>query len=370
MTRHLTRILLAAGMAATLCGQSPAATFQLVAQLDTAALNAGVPGSVAAYGDTLYIGGLFAGGQLHRISNPLGAASNAATFGGGLPAGSTNGYVSLNTDGTTLVAATNNGGGAADVVQVYNFATNALNWASDSATLGITAAAPNDRIDGAAVDPINGHVLLTGFGSGTQHLRSAAAPGSAIVGATSSLFDGGTGNTGTGFRDVDFDNATGDIYLRAVNGVARGNRVGVTLGDYTRLDETTAGVQTIVQLADGFNSAINVEFLPANFAGGQELVIMNFRNGANTFNDQVRVYDATTVNGLVAANFVGFDGVTPFTTANAASGIYDFSYDPVNAVLYVSDFSTSQVHAFRYVPEPSALALLAAAAPLLARRRR
>jgi hypothetical protein len=100
--------------------------------------------------------------------------------------------------------------------------------------------------------------------------------------------------------------------------------------------------------------ALNVEFLPSAFAG-QNLIIFNLRSPANTFNDQVKVYDANLVNTPVAASFVLQDGVTPFTTGDATTGIYDFSYDPVNKLLYIADQSASQVHIFE----------VATAAPLL-----
>ena len=339
-------VVVFASMLSLLATSAVAVDFRLVGQLDTAALNAGVPGSVAAFGNDVYVGGLFSGGQLHRINDPLGVPVNANTFGGftSPPNPTTNGYVSLHTDGTTLVAATNNGGDEPDVVQVYTVGTDALNWESDSMALGITG----DRIDGAAVDPGTGEVLITAFGSGTQHLflpTGPPTPGTADV-TPSVLFD----NT-TGWRDVTYDRVTGDLYLRATAGVNKGVRDDLATHDYTRPDGFGAGIQSIVPINDGFDSAINVEHLPASFAG-QNLLIVNRRgNTPDTFADKIELYDADAMdasgnNSPIAAQFFLADGVTPFTTADAMSGIYDFSYDPINDVLYVSDFSTSQVHIF------------------------
>lgn len=322
-----------------------AATFQLVTQLDAAALGIGVPGSVAAYGDTLYVANLF-GGAISRINNPLGIPTVASTFG---PALSGNGRVSLNTDGVTLVAASNNSG-ANDRVESYVFGTDALNFSA------APAAYTRTRFDGAAVDPNTGNIFVTSFGSGTPLVLNPTTGVDASMSPTS-LF---VTETGTGFRDIDFDNATGDIYLRAVNGVAVGKRNG--FDDFVKLDNTTAGVQAIAfgaAVGDGTNSAINVEYVPGSM-GAPSVVIFNRRNAPDTFADQVLVYDADSVNVINTATFLTQSG-TPFTTSLAGNGIYDFSYDPVNAVLYVSDNAASQIHVFRYIPEPSAALLLAPA---------
>lgn len=349
-----TTAFLLTGLAAlgSLSAVSHAATFQLVTQLDSAALNAGVPGSVAAYGDTVYIANLF-GGQISRITDPLGTPTNANTFGAILPG---NGRVSLSTDGTTLAAASNNAG-AADTLESYAFGTDTLNFSA------LPAAYGRSRFDGAAVDPNTGNIFATGFGSGFP-LVIDPTTGADASDSPSGLFDG---PTGTGFRDIEFDNATGDIYLRAVNGVAVGGRSGAD--DFVKLNGTTAGVEAIAfgpTVGDGFNSAINVEFVPNPF--GEDLVIFNRRNAADTFADQVLVYEADAVNAPVAATFLAADG-SAFTTAAAGSGIYDFSFDPVSSLLYVSDFSTSQVHVFNVVPEPTGVLLVLGGLLIAAHRR-
>lgn len=336
------------GLCMAMAAPARAIDFRLVGQLDTAALNAGVPGSIAAYGNDVYVGGLFTGGQLHHITNPLSSPMNVNTFGALVnPGATTNGYVTLDTNGTTLVAATNNGGGSPDFVKVYTFGTDALNWESDSAALGIMGSG-GDRIDGAAVDPKTGEVLITAFGNGDQNLYLPTGPtpmpGTADP-TPSILFD-----NSTGWRDLDYNSATGDLYLRATVGINKGIRVNPATHDYTRPDGFGAGIQEIVDIDDGFDSAINLEFLPASFAG-QDLLIVNRRVNPNTFAAQIELYDPNVTDSSqnatpISANFFLADGVTPFTTANASSGIYDFSYDPINDLLYISDFSSSQVHIF------------------------
>lgn len=343
----MTRTLKSTAVLCAIFGATPiaadAATFKLVTQLDAAALEIGVPGSIAAYGDTLYVANLF-GGQIHRVTDPLGAPVKANTFGAALAG---NGRVSLSTNGFTLAAASNNAG-PSDTVESYVFGADTLNFSAQSGAYG------RSRFDGAAVDPNTGNIFVTGFGFGLPLVLNPTT-GANVSDSPTNLF---VSETGTGFRDVEFDNATGDIYLRAVNGVAVGGRVGSD--DFVKLDGTTAGVEAIAfgpTVGDGFNSAINVEFVPSSF-GGQDVVIFNRRDAANTFADQVLVYAAAAANQQQAAIFLAADG-TPFTTADASSGIYDFSYDPVGDLLYISDFSTSQIHVFRNVPEPSAALLLA-----------
>lgn len=380
--RSLCKVTLGAAVAclAAWADVAPAqVTFKLEKQLDMAALGAGQPGSVAAYDNTLYVGSLFGGARLYRIQDPLGTPSTAVMFGGlanaatngGLPNPglSTNGYVSLSTDGVTLIAATDNGGTSPDIAQSYQFAGSgtALNWGGNSGTTSMNTQ--TKTIDGAAVDPISGLVMTTGFGGDLQNFYDATTGAASSVPGANILFYPGVG---TGWKDVSYDHSTGDIYLRAWGGVARGQRVGT--GQFQTL-EGGAGVQTIVGLANNFASAINVEFLPASFAG-ENLVIVNNRDAAGTsFADIVKTYSATppssggtaTTTPVAASFFLG-DGVTPFTTAAAGSGIYDFSYNPVSNRLFISDFSTSQVHVFSVVPEPSTLVALGLAGLTLAVR--
>jgi hypothetical protein len=373
------KLAFAFGLAASVVAAQASAsvTLKLVKQLDMAQLNAGQPGSVAARGNHLYVGSLFGGATLYHIVDPVGATQPAVAFGGindaatngGLAnaGGTSNGYVSLHTDGVTLIAGTENGGATPDIAQAYQFGTTTLKWGANSGFTSLNTQ--TNRIDGIAVDPISGNVMSTGFGGDLQNFYSAASGAPVAVPGANILFYPGVG---TGWKDVAYDQATGDIYLRAVGGVARGQRIAD--GRFQTL-EGGAGVQTIVDGVNDFASAINVEYLPSSFAG-QQMVILNVRGNPNTFADQVKLFSATppsaggtATDTPIAVSFVLGDGVTPFDTTLAGSGIYDFSYDPINNLLYVSDFSSSQVHIFSNIPEPATAAVLAGAALVLLRRR-
>lgn len=362
------------GVALTFSCYADGVTFQLMGTLDTAALNAGQPGSVAAYGNDVYIGTLFGGARLHHITNPLGSPTNVNTFGGiqnaatngGLPnAGTTtNGYVSLYTDGSTLIAATDNGGATPDIAQAFQFGTDVFKWGNHAAAL---PTQNGGTIDGAAIDPTTGNAMLTCFGCDAQNFFSASTGAAQTVAGANILFYPGVG---TGWKDIDYDKSTGDIYLRAWGGIARGKKVGP--GQFQTL-EGGAGVQTIVDMDNNFVSAINVAFLPANFAG-DDLVITNYRNGSGSFSSQIKVFDATPPSSggtatetPIAATFL--DAVGGAFNPASGSGIYDFSYDPVNKKLYVSDFSRSAVYIFGAVPEPSSVILCLIAFSVLVFRR-
>jgi len=370
-------------------------TFKLAGQLDAAALGVGVPGSIAARGEHLFVGNLTGGGKLHHVLNPLTNPTKVSTFGGlndpatngGLPVlanpvadTTSDGYVSLHTDGTTLVAATTNGGmvdnsfgvpatGRADVIQAYSVASGTLLWGGNSDLLQIGGPGYQNQgnffddlsIEGAAVDPHTGRIVALAWGSAEQYLFEPSPPP-----ALASVFPNPnilTINNTTGWRDVSFSPGGEDLVAIGVDGIVRGKRLANGEHRYTQVtNPAVAGVERIVNFnafgfpfAKEFSTATNVEFLPAQFAG-QELVIFNKRNKPDIFAEQVLVYDASVPNTPVAASFVLGDGATPFTTPDASTGIYDFSYDEVNNRLFVSDFSSSQIYVFApLLPEPGDL---------------
>lgn len=352
-------------VAASAVPSSAQITLQLRTTLDGFTFGTGNPGSVAAYGDTLFVGSLFGAGTITRINNPLTSPVSAGTLSGTLPLGG-NGYVSLDTDGTTLVAASNNSG-ASDVVRVFDVATGTLRYEANPANLPGPGpgSASTQRIDGAAIDPITGNVWLTGFGGGLPTVLSPNTLTS-VSNNPSTLFAGSP--TGTGFRDINFDAATGDLYLRATNGVLGGKRVAASVDDFTTLNSlgATAGFSQIAggdfaTLQDAGRSALNIEFLPASFTGTEGIFITNTRVQAPTltpFSNQVLAFDADAgFDGMspfslnpagvpVSLTFLDADGVTPFTTAGSTDGIYDFSFDPVNEVLYIADHSNGAIYAF------------------------
>jgi len=332
----------------------------------------GRPGSVAFNGSTLYVGTLFTDARIHRINGPLSAPTYAGAFAQTGPAtGTTNGFVNLDLQGGTIIAGTNNGGVDPDVAYTFDLNGNLIGSAN-SAGLNIQGSG-GDRFDGAAVDPgwvggggAGAGVSLFAFGNGNRnHYDSSFNP-------INNAFNIFHPSLGTGTRDARYAAGTGDLFIRYVNGIGRGKRVGPH--NFTMLDGSTAGMEPIVTLPDGFNSAINVEYLPA--WGGFNLVLGNWRSsvGGINFSTRIKVFDAdATGQGLAqakAVNWLNADGSGPFDFLTVAGSIYDFSYDAGSGLLAISDWSNEKIYIFsrNAIPEPATLGLLALG--LLALRRR
>lgn len=348
--------------------------FYNVATVDTGPNGLGLarPGSVAFNGTDLFVGGAFSGNCVTKIANPLTAPSVALQFGGPTVG---NGFVSLDTYGNMVVAATNNGG-VNDIVQTFDLLGNPIG-AATGGTLLKADSNPMNRIDGAAIDP----GWLGGDGSGAGIHVAAYGVGTRQVfdPTTFANLNGGftTWNStlGSGNRDVVYDKTNGDLYLRTLNGVGRAQRVGAN--NFVKFSDGTTGVDAVIALSDGTNSAINVEYLPEfNGAGSTSAVIANFRTGTNPFEIGIQIADVAGTNLFLTANWLNADGTGPF--ADLGTGVggtvndewYDFSYDPTTKLLAISAYAQEKVYIFSgvAVPEPASLLLLGLAGLLIRRR--
>lgn len=364
MNKILSVVLTAALASTAMAVSGP--EFYLQACVDTNALGVAGPGSVAYNGTDLYVGQLFnSTAGIHRIGAPLGTPSVLNSFGGSVAG---NGWVNLDVGSNYVVGASNNSG-ANDVLRTFSLDGAAQLGSKIPGDIGRT------RFDGAAADPgwvSNGGagagVSLTSFGSGFRNQRSVDL--NTELDNAFSIF---VTNWGTGTRDIAYDEATGNMFIRMVNGVVRGNRSGPQ--NFVKLDNTTAGLEGIVFLPNVTpfpQSAINVDFLPD--WNGEDMVVLNDRfdasnplNPAPTFANRVKFYRAGALNDQVTPSFLNLDG-TPFVAADSSSGIYDFSYDASSGLLAMSDFTNSKVYFFARTPEPASLALLALAGLLIRRR--
>jgi hypothetical protein len=362
-------VIVAGLVAATAVGQ---VNLYNVATIDTGpdGLAIGVkPGSVAFNGTDLYVGSLFGGATITKISNPLASPAIAGTFGNGPTTATTNGFVNLDVYGNRIVAGTNNGGADPDLIQVFDLSGNLI-VQNDSDTDPTNYG----RFDGVALDP--GYIAGGGggagvhiayFGGGNRYLHDTDTL--ALLNNAFSLWNPDHGSTG--FRDVVYNKTNGDLYMRTVAGIIRGQRVGDN--DFVKFTDGTAGMDNVVKISDGFSSAINVEFM--DNVDGMDLVFGNWRGSpVDTFAGQNFAFDAsattTSLGGAVAVNWLNADGSGPFDYLDAASGsgIFDYSYDPATGLLAISDFDGEKVYFFSRVPEPASLLLIGLAGLMIRRR--
>ena len=211
---------------------------------------------------------------------------------------------------------------------VYNTSDLSLRWSADER-----------GSSGTAFDPgFNGVGAGTAFGafqSGRRILRDTGT-GTSIYDTTNGMiwYDG-VGGTLT--RDMDFDPATGDLYVRHNNFLSKATRT----AENGLMPE---GVINSVTAGDLINLQ-NLAFMGQVNDGGAvgDFLIFNDRTsgaGMQAFSDVVQIID--TDGNLQSANFAFLDGATPDTGV----GGYDFDYDPASGTLAVMDFANRNVHIF------------------------
>jgi hypothetical protein len=372
---------LVAALAAPALGQSTSvdffnvASFSLVGSGDTGSV--GGSSSVAFDGENLFLGNAGPGTAFNSILDVFGTPTVGGEFGATVGG---NGVTNADIDGGILVGVSTNAG-ANDLLQSFSTAT------PGSPSANYAPLSPSDlndsRFDGVAIDPglagggavSGGGVATVLFGSGLRALSDPLT--GALINDNVSLFNGAGGS---GFRDLDYDEVTGDVYARTVNGVQVGVRS--SANGFQTLSGA-AGTEQVFADASGFDVGLNVASL-GDFAdtGLDNLVIFNDRSDvvdlAGTADDSS--FAAVTLiqqDGTeVAANFLDGLGTSSFEEiiqTSSQTGILDFSYDVESGLLAVLDVSNSVVYVFDSVaiPEPTSAALIGLGGlALLARRRR
>ena len=307
---------------------TPLATIDLDSTSDP--MNAEFIGSnpycVAWDGTDVFVAGYNGSGlatdvQILRITDALGAATFGTPFG---PQSAPNlrGYIGLDISPDGLAAAFDDGGAGPQGITLWNF-DGTLQWAKTGR--GGSGVAFDPGFPGG--NPAQGQgVAWTTFGSGRRALQNTATG--------VDIWDSSNGmiiNTsqGTFWRDMDFDDDSGDIYLREGNNLIRWERDG---------DNSLTNDQLLFDPIDAdFTSGQNVAFLGGPFT---DYVIYNDRAGSDANQDFFTVVNVLTPTGApVTTNWGSF-------TPAPGVGLYDFSWDAASRTLAILDFTNREVTIF------------------------
>lgn len=284
------------------------------------------PSAVAWNGTDLWVAGF----------NNTGAAANTAiarcstalstpTFGtafGVVSTPSLRGYSGLDVAGGLLAAAYDFGAASPEGITGWDLAGNSLWLKADRGSSGV------------GVDPgfggVDAGVGWTTFGSGRRALQDSVT-GADIYTTANGMIVLPMGTTTTLWRDMEFDDLTGDIYLRKSNKVISAFRIGgnMVAGEQILIDAPTADL-------------INQQNIAHVRQGLEQVLFWNDRQAAapgQSFFSVVRCSRVSDGADLV----IDWD---PAFAPAAGAGAYDFSYDAATGTLAISDFSNRTVYVF------------------------
>jgi len=327
---------------------------------------------VAWNGTDLYVNGFRNTGTgtnsgILRVNTPLSTGTSSTAAFGSLATVPSRGYTGLDIDGDTLVATWDNGSNSGNSLQAFNLtAGNSLRW-----NAGTSLGTSQRGFAGPSFNP--GINATGGLGSGVSFVFQSTGSERVLNTSTGAANASPSGflngslagvpetNGQTAFRDLDFNPATGDAFLRINNNVVKAVRTGA--GQYNGGNLSPM----IVDLADSNQTATNIQFLDTAAFGN----VILFNDRASTANGQIfgNVMRACDVNGVAQTlTFLNSAGgaFAPFGTGNAG---YDYSFNSATQTLAISDFANSQVYIFQ-IPTPAGAALLGLGGLMAARRRR
>ncbi len=235
------------------------------------------------------------------------------------------GYTGLDLNGSLLAAPLDTGATAANGLSVWDTVGN-VHW-TFSARCTSGAAFDPDYLGSWGPDSGVGWVSFAG---GRRALNDLAGGAEIWSLATGMIINSSSGTT---WRDIDFDEATGDVYLRKNNDVTRAVR--------TSGNSCTASV--IVNQIDSTLPRSNVSVLETD--GGTYLIENDRISNATgqVFSMVNKVFD--TSGTPVATNWGSFAPAT-------SNGTYDFGFDSGTDTLAVLDVLNARVYLFQVLADP------------------
>lgn len=323
---------------------------------------------------------------------------------GSISTPTTRGYTGLAMNGSQLAASLDLGSNSPNGIQMFSASANTQSWNLSATGTTTTNIGTTRGYAGPDFDP--GYLGVSGSGSGLgwvtqgagRRLLNDSTNGAPIyVSGTTAAFmalwpsaelgmiitpDATTITPASSstWRDMAFDPATGNLYLRNQYGVVATNRTGSNT-DVNPLN-STAGQSGYIYINSGTLASNNV---------GVTIGYMN-TIASSTFNAFTNGYDGdllvfndrgSTANGQSWTNVIKFtstsgSAVTPnwtFLSAPATgNGAYDYEWDSTTQTLAVVDYANRNVSIFSTaVPEPSTAAALgcgAAVSLIMMKRRR
>ncbi|MFN7590436.1 MAG: hypothetical protein ACK5UQ_18295 [Planctomycetota bacterium] len=327
MHRHAIHLVSAVSLCLPCAGQ---VVMTHLAGFDVSTLGIGTTASSVAWNGTdLVVGGynngsLLAAVALARCSNALTNPVWSAPFGVEPGTNPQRGFINLAFDGAGVRLAVGYDNGAAPVapdgLQLWIGGTQSwVRAGRGSSGVGFDPGWPGGTALGRGV-------AWARFGTTGRALQDA------LLGADLWTFASGMNlnvpGLGTFFRDLDFDDANGDIYLRASNNVVVGQRTGDN--DCTMLLFADANDADTVALQN-----VAVVRTPTG-----AVVLWNDRFQTAMGQSWFDVVKATRLDGT--PDRIDWGTFQPPT----GTGAYDFSFHAGTGTLAISDFANRRVHLF------------------------
>jgi len=285
------------------------------------------PSAIAVEGTTLWVAGFNNQGLVGttgivRVDNATTTPAVSTAFAV-LTTPGQRGYSGLTVKNTIVGAAFDSGATDLNGIAAYNGTTFAPLWAAN--TRGICG--PGFDPDFNAAGGLTG-IGWTTLGAGRRALNDLNS-GASYFDLTNGMIIAVTGQP-TVWRCMEFDQATGDVYLRMDNFLVKAVRSGTNA---CAAGVTISGLVTAAGIAGQ-----NVAVLNTNFG---TFLLANDRTVATAGQNFFSVVQAFNTNGN--ATTVQWPGTfTPPTSA----GWYDFSYDPASSTLAILDFLNRSVFLF------------------------